>query len=68
MGGRTGTAFGMTELGTYATFTDTDAGLEVLAESIGGPKPATSCDLPTATARRRPAVGKARSRPAEAGS
>ena len=39
MGGRTGTAFGMTEFGTYATFTDADAGLEVLAESIGRPEP-----------------------------
>ena len=39
MGGRTGTAFGMTEFGTYATFTDSDAGLEVLAGSIGRPEP-----------------------------
>ena len=39
MGGRTGTAFGMTELGTYATFTDADAGIEVLTQSIGRPDP-----------------------------
>ena len=39
MGGRTGTAFGMTELGTYATFTDADAGIDVLTQSIGRPHP-----------------------------
>ena len=39
MGRRTGTAFGMTELGTYATFTDADAGIEVLTQSIGRPDP-----------------------------
>ena len=39
MGGRTGTAFGMTELGTYATFTDANAGIEALTQSIGRPDP-----------------------------
>ncbi len=37
LGGRVGTAFGMTELGTYATFTDMGAGVEVLTQSIGRP-------------------------------
>ena len=55
LGGRTGTAFGMTELGTYATFTDADAGLEVLAGSIGRPEPRYEMRLADADGRRVPA-------------
>ena len=57
LGGRTGTAFGMTELGTYATFTDADAGLDVLAESIGRPESGYELRLADAGGRE-PAPGE----------
>ena len=47
-GGHVGTAFGMTELGAYVTYTDPDASLEALAGSIG--RPAPNCDLRLANA------------------
>ena len=53
--GRTGTAFGMTELGTYATFTDADAGLEALTGSIGRPEPRYDLRLADAHGREVPA-------------
>ena len=56
LGGRTGTAFGMTELGTYATFTGADAGPEVLAGSIGRPEPRYALRLADAGGRE-PARG-----------
>jgi acyl-CoA synthetase (AMP-forming)/AMP-acid ligase II len=38
LGVKVGTAFGMTELGAYVCFTDADAGLDVLSETIGRPE------------------------------
>lgn len=38
-GVKVGTAFGMTELGAYVSFTDADADLDVLSETIGRPEP-----------------------------
>ena len=51
LGGRAGTAFGMTELGTYATFSDAEAGLEVLSGSIGRPEPRYALRLADAAGR-----------------
>jgi acyl-CoA synthetase (AMP-forming)/AMP-acid ligase II len=36
---KVGTAFGMTELGSYVSFTDAEAGPDVLSETIGRPEP-----------------------------
>ena len=44
-----GTAFGMTELGAYVSFSDRDASYDVLAQSIGRPEP--GYDLRLADAR-----------------
>ena len=58
MGGRTGTAFGMTELGTYATFTDVDAGIEVLTQSIGRPDPHYELRIADARGQASPRGGE----------
>lgn len=39
LGARLATSFGMTELGTYITYSDADADFEALANSIGRPEP-----------------------------
>ena len=58
MGARVGTAFGMTELGTYATFSDAGAGIEVLAESIGRPEPRYELRLAERSGRVPPRGGE----------
>lgn len=49
---RLATAFGMTELGLYATYSDPDAGLDVLSWTIGKPEP--GFDIRVADAANRP--------------
>jgi acyl-CoA synthetase (AMP-forming)/AMP-acid ligase II len=49
-----GTAFGMTELGAYVSFTDPDAEPDVLCETIG--RPDAGCELRIADANGSPAA------------
>ena len=57
LGARLAMAYGMTELTAYASYSDSDASVEVLANTIGKPEPSYQLRLMKAD-RSHPAVGE----------